>query len=155
MRPDPELTETRTLVLSGRELDAARRLLTQLIEMPAPAAGASVSGSALMQCAKAIVHRRKKRSAFFPSAMFGEPAWHILLTLYVGEDQPGQTVTSLAALMSAPQSSTIRWLDYLEGQRFIVRESHPTDKRSAISRLTEKGRGAIEGYLSELLANGI
>jgi DNA-binding MarR family transcriptional regulator len=87
--------------------------------------------------------------------MFGEPAWDILLTLYTQDEQIDPTVTSLAAVISAPQSSTIRWLDYLEGQRFIVRESHPTDRRSAIARLTNDGRRALEGYLSEVLIKGL
>jgi DNA-binding MarR family transcriptional regulator len=155
MRPDPELPETRTLVLSSRELDAAKLLLSQLVENPAPPPGVSASRSQLVGCAKAILHRRKKRCEAFPFAMFGEPAWDILLTLYTQDEQIDPTVTSLAAVISAPQSSTIRWLDYLEGQRFIVRESHPTDRRSAIARLTNDGRRALEGYLSEVLIKGL
>jgi DNA-binding MarR family transcriptional regulator len=149
-----EFPQTRTLVLSEREFDAARQLLAQLVESPAPEPGASASNSQLMRFAKGIVHRRKRRSAFFPAAMFGEPAWDILLTLYT-EEQLDPTVTSLAAVTGAPQSSTTRWIDYLEGQRFILRESHPTDRRSAIARLTENGRAALEGYLSEVLTNGL
>lgn len=155
MRPDPELPETRTLVLSGRELDAARLLLSQLVEDPGLPPGASASRNQLMRCAKAIVHRRRQRSAFFPSAMFGEPGWNILLALYVREDELDPTVASLAAMICAPQTSTSRWLDYLEGQRFVVRETHPTDRRSVIARLTENGRVALEGYLSEVLTNGL
>jgi DNA-binding MarR family transcriptional regulator len=155
MSPDLEVSETRTLVLSGRELDAARLLLSQLVEERGLPPGASASRNQLMRCAKAIVHRRQRRSEFFPSAMFGEPAWDILLALYTGEDQFDPTVASLAAVTCAPQSSTTRWLDYLEGQRFIVRESHPTDRRSVIARLTENGRVALEGYLSEVLTNGL
>jgi DNA-binding MarR family transcriptional regulator len=87
--------------------------------------------------------------------MFGEPGWNILLALYVREDELDPTVASLAAMICAPQTSTTRWLDYLEGQRFVVRETHPTDRRSVIARLTENGRVALEGYLSEVLTNGL
>jgi DNA-binding MarR family transcriptional regulator len=87
--------------------------------------------------------------------MLGEPAWDILLALYTREDQLHPTVASLAAVICAPETSTARWLDYLEGQRFIVRESHPTDRRSVIARLTENGRVALEGYFSEVLTNGL
>jgi DNA-binding MarR family transcriptional regulator len=143
------------LILSERELDAAKLLLSQLVEDAGLPPDASVSGNQLLRCAKAIVHRRQRRFEFFPSAMLGEPGWDILLALYTREDQLDPTVASLAALICAPQTSTTRWLEYLEGQRFIVRESHPTDRRSVIARLTENGRGALERYLSEVLRKGL
>lgn len=151
-----ERPQIRTVVLSDRDLEAASHLLSQLIEGPALPVGPPASRDQLMWQAKVIAHRRKRRSEFFPPAMFGEPAWDMLLALYTGKpDRPAPTVTSLAALIGAPPTSTLRWLDYLEGQHFIARETHPTDKRSVVARLTDEARAALEAYLSETLEDGL
>jgi DNA-binding MarR family transcriptional regulator len=39
-------------------------------------------------------------------------------------------------------------LEYLESQRWVQREPHPTDKRAIFVNLTENGRAALEAYLS-------
>lgn len=142
--------QVRTLALADRHVDAARELLTQLVEnSPRTPDG---SAGELMPSAKAVVRLRKKRSAFFPAAMFGEPAWDILLAIYTWDQVREPTVTSLANVIGTPQSSAIRWLDYLEAQRFVFRESHPTDRRSSIAQLTDMGRAGLEAYLRETIA---
>ena len=84
--------------------------------------------------------------------MFGEPAWDILLALYVCEQDGLHSIaSSLAALIGVPLTSTFRWIDYLETQQLITRESDKCDKRAVIARLTDHGRAALEGYLSETL----
>jgi DNA-binding MarR family transcriptional regulator len=84
--------------------------------------------------------------------MFGEPAWEMLLLLYALPSR--QTITRLAELASASKSTAIRWIDYLESQRLIVREVHPTDNRAVFVDLTDKGREAIRLYLSGTAATG-
>lgn len=44
----------------------------------------------------------------------------------------------------------MRWLDYLLHQNLARREPHPTDRRAAFVELTEKGRLALDKYLSEM-----
>ncbi len=84
--------------------------------------------------------------------MFGEPAWDILLALYVCEQDGLHSIaSSVAALIGVPLTSTFRWIDYLESQHLINRESDKCDKRAVIARLTDNGRAALEGYLSETL----
>ena len=88
---------------------------------------------------------RRARESVFGRAMFGEPAWEILLLLYGLGCR--QTVTRLAELSCASKSTAIRWIDYLEGQRLVVREEHPTDNRSVYVDLTDKAREAVGLYL--------
>ena len=80
--------------------------------------------------------------------MFGEPAWDMLLLLYAQDSGQRQTVNRLIELSEGSKTTALRWIDYLETQRLIERSSHPTDRRMAFVELTEKGRGAIEVYLS-------
>jgi DNA-binding MarR family transcriptional regulator len=100
-----------------------------------------------------ILAFRRQREEVFGRAMFGEPAWEMLLLLYgVGSGQR-QTVTRLAELAQASKSTAIRWIDYLEGQGWVRRESHPTDKRSMFVELTDKGTGSVQLYLDHACLN--
>ncbi|WP_185829182.1 MarR family transcriptional regulator [Sphingomonas ginkgonis] len=93
---------------------------------------------------------RKRRAEFFSAAMFGEPAWDILLALYVTEGTHGRhTMTSIRDLVGVPLTTALRWADYLERERLIARSQHPTDRRSMIIELTDKGRQTLDGYFSQ------
>lgn len=103
------------------------------------------AGCRLQERALESLALRRARESVFGRAMFGEPAWEILLLLYgLGSRQ---TVTRLAELACASKSTAIRWIDYLEGQRLVAREEHPTDKRAVCVVLTDKAREAIGLYL--------
>ncbi len=99
----------------------------------------------LGQRALEILASRRRRHSLFGKAMFGEPAWEILLLLSaLGSPQ---TITQLAKLARASKSTAIRWIDYLEGQRLVARQNHPTDKRAVVIELTEEARESIAAYL--------
>ena len=83
--------------------------------------------------------------------MFGEPAWDMMLALYVAEQEGGRlTVSRLAKLSEAPLTTAIRWIDYLDQARLISRRTHPTDARVVIIELTETARDKLETYLEAL-----
>jgi DNA-binding MarR family transcriptional regulator len=149
-----------SIPLNGSELDAIRRLLGQLLAKQdsggldiAPyvhesrAQETSVEDVAM---ARRIVARRRLRSQFFKKPMFGEPAWDMLLALYAGSvDGPRQSVGRLSAASGSPATTALRWLDYLVKEQLVVRAASPTDGRSDFVELTDKGRSAMERYLSE------
>lgn len=153
---DGHVEKQRVIHLTKRDIEDAKRLLSLL----AGAEGKIVIGSqatdeeqtpfedrVFQQRALDLLSSRRKRHAIFGKAMFGEPAWEMLLLLYsLG---PRETVSRLAELAYASKSTAIRWIDYLESQRLVRRESHPTDKRATFVNLTEKGRDAIRLFLSE------
>lgn len=142
--------------LTRRDIDDAKRLLALLsgaqgklligaddkVETP------SLDGR-LQQRGLDLLARRRKRHSLFGKAMFGEPAWEMLLLLYaIG---PRESVSRLAELALLSKSTATRWIDYLEGQRLVRRDAHPKDKRAIFVELTEKGRDSISLYLSETL----
>lgn len=144
--------------LSREELEDATRLLSSLSEA---LLGASLERTmtaandtptdkpSLQRRALRILADRKRRYAMFGKGMFGEPAWEMLLLLYALAPGPRQTITKLGEVVGASKSTALRWIDYLETQRLIRRESHPTDRRAAFIELTEAGVAAIELYLSD------
>ena len=131
--------------LSGQDVEDARRLLSLLASGEAAAPSPQKT---YVERAREILLRRKRREQIFGKGMFGEPAWDMLLLLYV---EPGrrQTVSRLAELAGLSKSTAIRWMDYLEEQKLVRRETHPTDKRSISVELSSRGRDSMETYLSD------
>jgi predicted transcriptional regulator len=153
------LDDPMVIKLSRRDLHDARRLLSLLssgetkvlIEPPELGSSTRIKAHVLQRHAREILANRKRRHDIFGRAIFGEPAWEMLLLLYVAEAGRRQTISRLAELAGASKSTGLRWVDYLEGQGLIRRESHPTDKRAAFVELTDKGKDALELYLSDTL----
>ena len=133
--------------LSPRDREDAARLLSLLLgEGVVEARRQDMS---LIQLAESIIEARRRRSEVFNPAMFGEPAWELLLTLFVMDRAgPRLTIGRLAQVAGTKLTTALRWLDYLEDQAFIQREQHPTDARTAFIELTDKAREALRVYLS-------
>lgn len=157
-----DLGDREAVRLSGRDLEDARRLLRLLTEAehepdtpnPSRALYERLQGgsSKLQQRARQLLALRQRRTQFFGKSMFGEPAWDILLVLYSAGE--GLTMNRLAVMSGVSQATGLRWMNYLTDQKFIARESHPTDARSLRVRLTEKGKAQLDAYLSDALELG-
>lgn len=99
--------------------------------------------------ARIILNSRRLRAKFFSPSMFGEPAWDILLVLYVTEMSQGRhSIGRLAEWIETPLSTAVRWIEYLERKLLVERERHPNDKRVVFIKLAEKGRKLLDDYLS-------
>jgi DNA-binding MarR family transcriptional regulator len=61
------------------------------------------------------------------------------------------TVSRLLRFANAPDTTGLRWLNFLADRGLVSREDHPTDARAVIIGLTEKARDAMNMYLSETL----
>ena len=152
--------EERTITLSQRDVRAARRLLKLLLQEDPTSAdqqlegaarpAADTSRAALIARAREEFGNRRRRTSIFERSMFGEPAWDMLLALYI-LDVSGQrqTTGALMQFSGAPITTARRWLDYLVGNELVLRSPHPTDQRVMFVNLTEKGRNALDLYYSE------
>ena len=154
-----------TITLTGRDLADARSLLEQLsalVSGPIQETNETVmtekpkarlSGrQAYLEIARKAFIARRRRSQHFKKGMFGEPAWEILLALYIRDTSGGRlTITRLTDMIGLPPTSGLRWLDYLEKEHLVERESHPTDLRAFFVHLTDKGRTSMDSYFSETL----
>ena len=102
----------------------------------------------LIAKARMVLSSRLVRERYFHRDLFGEPAWEILLALYVIEDSGARfTISKLAECISAPLSTVVRWVKTLEEQSLVSRVNHPTDRRIIFIRLLDKGRKALNDYL--------
>jgi DNA-binding MarR family transcriptional regulator len=158
-----QVTPSVEVKLSQRDLADARRLLSILSGHDEDATSCrsdkaeNVSGglpvAVLHNRAREILDNRKRRYEIFGRAMFSEPAWEMLLMLYVLEGESRQSISRLGEIADISKSTALRWIDYLDAHGLVARESHPTDKRAAFVDLTGKGRSAIELYLRETLTS--
>jgi DNA-binding MarR family transcriptional regulator len=141
----------RTVQVNAHEVEVLEWLTAQLTEAPARCGnGGTRQASELAERAEGMLRRRQVRSLYFPRSMFSEPAWDILLALYVAECAGlPTTVSNLAVRVQVPTTSSLRWLGYLEAQGLIGRTAHPTDRRASLVQLTDKGRADLETYLSQ------
>lgn len=165
-KPHPQIDEGKTVVLTERDIRAATRLLALLAASPPPtieAMGGGVKAGVTIQddrtqmlaVARRTFLERRRRAEHFGRAMFGEPAWDMLLALYIMETSSARnTVGRLLTFSGAPQTTALRWLDYLEKQHLVSREAHPTDRRTAFIEITEKARDALDAYFSGTLMAG-
>jgi DNA-binding MarR family transcriptional regulator len=103
----------------------------------------------LEQRARRLLENRRRRIAIFGAQMFAEPAWDMLLLLFLSGRGRRQTQSSLCELSGASRSTAMRWIEFLAGRGLVRREDHPTDKRHNFVSLTEKGRHLLDLYLSE------
>jgi DNA-binding MarR family transcriptional regulator len=157
---DDDKPETRRDGEQESDLGAIRKLLCKLLDQLSDvnedttaidqSSAAERSAAHLPELAREILRDRRRRSKIFNPSMFGEPAWDMLLILYASmTDVPRLSVGRLSSLSGAPPTTALRWLDYLEMDRLVVREANPDDRRSDFVSLTDKGRSAMEQYLSE------
>nr|WP_298927687.1 winged helix DNA-binding protein [uncultured Erythrobacter sp.] len=99
------------------------------------------------------VARRKRESIFGDGELFGEPAWDILLDLYVAYVERKKVSVSSACIGSAAPSTTgLRWLGILSEQELVTREHDPEDQRRVLVRLSEKGLKAMDTYFASAAA---
>lgn len=159
---DPKKQQPRTVTVDESDLLAVSTLLTQASQLfatmarrpeaasPEVGAGKKVDTRAAVELAVKMRDARQRRRAHLSPALFGEPGWDMLLSLYISQfDGPRLSVGRLSSLSGAPPTTALRWLDYLERERLISREPNPTDARSAFVDLTDKGRTIMDRYLSD------
>jgi hypothetical protein len=106
--------------------------------------------AALCSLARHAYALRRQRAAIFGSAeLFGEPAWDILLDLYIAHAEGKQVSVSSACIGSgSPPTTGLRWLTVLADKGLIAREADDRDHRRIMVRLTEAGIAAMERFLT-------
>lgn len=160
---------TKTIEISPEDLSSLQRVLSSLSDSALSDSRFSDSGlnhfdgdpeasvnenfprARLHKMALTLLTLRKRRSDFLYRAMFGEPAYDMLLGLYVAEsDERPITAARLAHIAGVAQSSAARWIEYLVAKGLIQRERHPAHKRASILNLSPRGREALEGLFATM-----
>lgn len=130
-----------TLTLGPDEVAALRRILTAVAQRDAGLEDGAKCDPAML-VAEIMCDTREARANLFPASMFSEPAWDILLALYITDEEPA--ASDLARRTDIAASTVWRWLAYLEGHKLIAREESAHDKRAHKIRLTDEARKNLQ-----------
>ncbi len=132
----------------------SRKELAKLIESELPLAKNQqfvhpASRTVLIDTAKRILALERARKAMPGLGLFfGDPAWMILLDLYVRESEQKTTSISSATIASgAPATTGLRYVSVLAADGYIMRSKHPHDERSILISLSTEARKAISVIL--------
>lgn len=103
---------------------------------------------ALAALARSEYMHRRRRETIFEADIFAEPAWDMLLDLYV-QDHLGRTVSihSLCIAAMVPPTTALRWIGKLVIDGLIQRQRSRDDHRVVHVALTERGQATMEQYL--------
>ena len=108
-----------------------------------------LTSAEMLSAARRLWVARRVRDRIFGPDMFPDPAWNILLDLFIaGEEGRNVTIKSACVAGGVPQSTALRYIAHLIETRYAVRTQHPSDARSAYLKLTDRGRGRMAEYLS-------
>jgi hypothetical protein len=117
---------------------------------------AAMHSSDLTDFARHILAGRKERDRFFDPMLFSNPAWDILLNLYLAdaEGKPVSVIDS-CSVSTVPQGVALRWLSYLKQEEMVVEASDPSRPRNTVIRLSDQTRLTIASYLGSLVSLGL
>lgn len=99
----------------------------------------------LVTVALAWLRAGSAREDAFGPGLFFDPAWNMLLDLYVQQARGSRvSITSLTIAAGVPPTTALRWISLLEGRGLLEREPDRFDKRRCFVRLTDDAVGRIE-----------
>jgi DNA-binding MarR family transcriptional regulator len=106
------------------------------------------AGHTLRAVAERLIAERRKREEYFPTGLFGEPAWDLLLALYVAHDEgrPVALAEAYRAAKVAPRDGPAL-VERLIAYGLVARSPGSDD---AI-QLTEHGWDRLNDYLADLI----
>lgn len=100
---------------------------------------------------KTYLQARREREWQFPKGLFSDPAWDILLELYVAESE-GRPVheSEVGPAVSIPEKSGLRWLGILEARKLVTRTLEDGAPEARIS-LTANAITGMNHWLERML----
>jgi len=142
----------------GKTIDHLRRQIATMFEMTqtlhslVETSGSVDSSGTKKSVAKMILRERRRRNDFFDPDLFGEPAWEMLLVLYVQElDQSRISISRLCDLSGVPTTTALRWIGNLERAGLVVRKNDRLDQRRVWLELSSDGSNAVDRYFDGLV----
>ena len=137
--------------LTSRLSAVAEEFSGRVERVDAPTDAVPDTAVSLAQKARTLSDQRRLRRRSLPAELFHEPAWDMLLALYIAHDE-GRVlnVKSLVACADAPVTTSQRWIEHLHKLRLVTRVVDTIDRRRLEVSLSQNGVEAMETYLSAL-----
>ena len=105
-----------------------------------PAQHQPYSPKVLASFAAKMYRSRRQRDRLLPPSFFADPAWDMLLELFISKvEQKRISVTSLTIAAACPATTALRYLNLLEKTGFAFREDCELDLRVKYISLSDHG----------------
>jgi len=144
------------LGLDGKELSTFVNLLSRLINTSTEAQEGprTLPIQSLTAVAERVYKVRRRRDALmaarFGGDIFSDPAWDIILDLYIHNSKNQDvSVTSVCAASMVPITTALRYITVLSERGLIERSKNPKDGRSYLLRLTPEAIRIVEELLAD------
>lgn len=129
--------------------DVPREGTARLLQ-PSPHYAANSAGRAEAALVRAMIRIRRARGEQFPTDLFADPAWDMLLDLMAARLEGKKVaVSSLCIAAAVPPTTALRWIGILEDRGLVVRVGDPGDRRRAHVELVPATLRALLAWLGE------
>jgi len=106
-----------------------------------------------LEIAEGILEARRLREDLFGPEMFADPAWDMLLHLFVHAERGKPVpVSCLCVLSEVPQSTALRWIDTLGNAGLVSRRPDPQDARRNLIELSPEALRLMRVQLRRMRA---
>ncbi|MGA1799519.1 winged helix DNA-binding protein [Sphingomonas sp. 4RDLI-65] len=110
-----------------------------------------ISDPVLIDVAKRLYALRKIRDQILGDALFSEPAWDILLDLFISDHECRQlSVSAVCIGARAPSATALRYLTMLQEAGLVERTRDERDGRRSHVQLTTLGRRRMASLLARM-----
>ncbi|WP_375380144.1 MarR family transcriptional regulator [uncultured Sphingomonas sp.] len=112
----------------------------------------SFSVAAQIAYARHLYRIRRQRDAVFGN-LSGEPAWDMLLDLFISHQQQRPTsISSLCIAACVPSTTALRWITALIAKGVLARQDDPADRRRSHIMLTSVSYRQMAHLLRAMMA---
>jgi hypothetical protein len=106
----------------------------------------------LAAIAKSEFHNRRRRDSLIRHDLFAEPAWDLLLDLYVAHhNRQSVDVERLCAAAAVPETTALRWIGLLMEKELVTLCPRAGESANAQLALSARGVEEMERYLRDFL----
>lgn len=99
-----------------------------------------------------IIRLRRLRDRYFPSDLFADPGWDILLDLMAARLEGTRvSVSSLCIAAAVPATTALRWIKNMTDAGYLERRADPSDARRVYIRLSDQTAARMAEYLRQPL----
>ncbi len=98
-----------------------------------------------------VIRIRRMRDQFFPSEIFADPAWDMLLDLMAARlSGANVSVSSLCIAAAVPATTALRWIRTMTDAGLFVRHADPDDGRRVYIGLSDEAATGMMRYFSAI-----
>lgn len=136
-------------------IDVVVRLPRKAIEETLLAAQAETKelDQSRLEAAKALLAGRRRRTKTFAGLRFYDPAWDMILELYVAtREQRTLPVSQLCDLSGGSTTTALRHLEHMEALGYITRAEDPRDRRRLLVTMLAPLAKAADEWLDLQIA---